>query len=115
MISPKIDSRADKPPITRIRNENAFKRKLLAICPVCGRKIYGRDLNLHYMNLAEISDFPFSIVYCHTSACVEEESPDQKDESVDPTHQHAIALYLDADLRVRSIESCDVVLLERKN
>lgn len=84
-----------------ILEEKSFKRKLLAICPICNRRIYGRDLKITNQDLSSIKHFPFTVIYCHRKAGAENDDI-----------KHAVALYLDADLKVRSIEPCDMVLNE---
>jgi hypothetical protein len=68
-------------------------RKLLCSCPICHKRIFGETLGLPTLDTSRIKRYPFPYVYVHTHSA----------DSMPPV-MHAITIYLDADMAVRSIE-----------
>jgi hypothetical protein len=67
-------------------------KKLLTTCPVCGKKIYGRDIDIDKINKDHISNWPVRYTHCHSHEGM-------------PTH--ALTMYLDANFAVRGRESSE--------
>lgn len=63
--------------------------KLLCICPLCKKNIYGKDIDITEIDVSKIKRWPFSIVYCHT----------HNNHSI-----HALTIYLDANFGTRGRE-----------
>ncbi len=64
-------------------------RKLLAICPLCKKTIFGRDVDLSQFQNEETTHFPVRYVHTH----------EQKG-----FPKHALTLYIDANFAVRGQE-----------
>lgn len=69
-------------------------RKLLCSCPVCHKRIFGETLGLPTLDTSRIKRYPFPYVYLHTHNSADSPNPTL----------HAITIYLDADMAVRSVE-----------
>jgi len=64
-------------------------RKLLTICPVCKKMIFGKDINLDHVDKSRVSSWPVKYVHSHAHS----------------THPaHSITMFLDANLCVRNLE-----------
>ncbi|HMF30299.1 MAG TPA: hypothetical protein VKK79_02725 [Candidatus Lokiarchaeia archaeon] len=61
-------------------------RKVMSICPLCKKPIYGRDLELHSLENADHWPMPVTIKHCSNTECVK--------------------LWMDANYAVRSTEVC---------
>ena len=71
---------------------------MMAICPCCGDKIFGRDLKLDRMDLSKINNYPFEVCYHN---CKNNKS----NKLTNLMNKHSLKLHLDADLRVRNVFS----------
>lgn len=69
-------------------------KKLLTICPICGKKIYGKDIDIEKIKKDHIKQWPVRYTHCHTH----KETP-----------IHALTMYLDANFAVRGKESSEFV------
>ena len=72
-------------------------KKLIAICPVCKKQIYGRDIDIHDINTDKIKSWPLRYVYCHS----ENNIP-----------LHALTMYIDANFSVRGREVSDFIKIQ---
>ena len=70
-------------------------RKFMCKCPVCGKAIHGRDLFDHPSHLPTR---PTSITFCHGHQYGSDKPP-----------LHAIHIFLDANMGVRSVEKSDLL------
>ena len=75
-------------------------RKLMTICPICGRQIFGKDIDIDRVKSAksQIDHWPLRYVYCHSH----EEFP-----------MHALTIYLDANFSVRGMEASNFVKIQK--
>ena len=75
-------------------------RKLMTICPICGKQIYGRDLDISQIEKlkSKINYWPIRYVHCHTH---------------DPFPMHALVIYIDADFSVRGEETSNFVKIQK--
>jgi hypothetical protein len=71
-------------------------KKLLTICPMCGKKIYGRDIDINKIQQQKIEKYPFRYIHCHSHG----------------TQTHAITMYLDSHFAVRGKEVADFIKIE---
>ncbi len=65
-------------------------KKLLTICPVCGKRIYGKDIDIEQMNKGNIKNWPIRYTHCHSHKGMP---------------LHALTMYIDANFAVRGNES----------
>ena len=72
-------------------------RKLLVICPVCKKPIYGKDLNLERIFQTEIIQWPLSYIHCHSNGSF-------------PIH--ALTIYIDDEFNVRAHEVSDFLEID---
>ena len=74
-------------------------RKLISICPTCGKQIYGRDIDISQIEKtkSKIDHWPIRYVHCHTY----ERFP-----------MHALLIYIDANFSVRGEESSNFVKIQ---
>ena len=74
-------------------------RKLISICPICGKQIYGRDIDISQIekSKSKIDDWPIRYVHCHAH----ESFP-----------MHALMIYIDANFSVRGEESSNFVKIQ---
>lgn len=88
-----------------------MSQKILATCPICKKRIYGRDLKLESLNLEQIRSYPFSVTFCHKNS--KETISNKLDSNLDQKPSlHAVTMYLDADFKVRGLESSEFLLFE---
>ncbi|MBA7512386.1 hypothetical protein ES705_04391 [subsurface metagenome] len=74
-------------------------RKLLTICPVCQKKIYGKDIDILNIDTSKINHWPLRYIHCHTSNNVP---------------LHALTLYLDSGFSVRGNEVSNFIKIENQ-
>ena len=68
-------------------------KKLITICPVCKKLIYGKDIDLDHVHKLGGYAWPVKYVHNHNHK----------------THpMHTITLFLDANLSVRNLEVADM-------
>ena len=74
-------------------------RKLISICPICGKQIYGRDIDISQIekSKSKIDHWPIRYVHCHAH----ERFP-----------MHALMIYIDANFSVRGEESSNFVKIQ---
>ncbi|MBD3198259.1 MAG: hypothetical protein GF317_24635 [Candidatus Lokiarchaeota archaeon] len=72
-------------------------KKLLTICPVCKKPIYGRDIDINKIDIKKINRWPMKYVHCH---------------SHEKTPLHALTLYIDANFSVRANEVSDILKIQ---
>ncbi len=75
-------------------------KKLLAICPICNKQVYGNDINLSSIDKNRITHWPLPYVYCHSH----KNGP-----------MHALTMYLDANFAVRAREVSNFITIQKKN
>ena len=73
-------------------------RKLLTICPICKRPIYGKDIDISKIKKSKITHWPITYTHCHSDGT---------------TPLHAITLYLDANFSVRGEEVSHFVKIQK--
>ena len=73
-------------------------KKLLTICPVCKRKIYGKDIDILNIDTSKVNHWPLTYIHCHTN---------------DNLSYHALTIYIDANFSVRHNQVSDFVKIER--
>lgn len=64
-------------------------KKLLTICPVCGKQIYGKDIDVEKIDTERIKSWPIRYTHCHAHKGMP---------------LHALTMYLDANFAVRGKE-----------
>ena len=79
------------------KTRNLLIKKLLTICPVCKKRIYGKDLDIIKIDLSEIKYWPMRYTHCHAS----------NDKPL-----HAITLFLDKDFSVRGNEISNFIKID---
>ncbi|MHA2007865.1 MAG: hypothetical protein ACXABO_10890 [Promethearchaeota archaeon] len=72
-------------------------RKLLTICPVCKKKIYGRDIDILNIDKTKIQQWPLTYIHCHANNQI-------------PIH--ALTIYIDANFSVRDNQVSDFIKIE---
>ncbi|MBA7663951.1 hypothetical protein ES703_71999 [subsurface metagenome] len=72
-------------------------RKLLIICPVCQKRIYGKDIDILKIDASKIDHWPLRYIHCHTSNNVP---------------LHALTLYLNSGFSVRGNEVSNFIKIE---
>lgn len=85
--------------LSNSETRTVLMRKLMAICPVCGMLIFGRDIDLSHLDPANINHWPVSYTHCHSH----KEVP-----------MHALTLYLDSNFSVRGSEVSNYVKIQKK-
>jgi hypothetical protein len=78
-----------------------LSKKLLGTCPICRKRIYGENLDIGMIDISKIKKFPFAYTYIHNHS----------DGSI-PQLKHAVTLYFDANLIVRSVEESEIIKIE---
>ncbi|MFX1411499.1 MAG: hypothetical protein ACFFA6_14200 [Promethearchaeota archaeon] len=73
-------------------------RKLLTICPICKRPVYGRDIEILKIDKSMIKRWSLKYTFCH---------------SHNKGSLHAITIYLDAIFTVRGNEISDFIKIEK--
>ncbi|TXT57996.1 MAG: hypothetical protein BAJALOKI2v1_480024 [Promethearchaeota archaeon] len=76
---------------------NLLMKKLLTICPICGKQIYGRDIDITNIDLSKISKWPFRYTHCHSNRS---------------NPMHAVTLYLDSNFAVRGKEISEFLKIQ---
>ena len=76
-------------------------RKLMTICPVCKKQIYGRDIDIPHIenSKSQIQHWPLRYVHCH--------------ENGDKFPMHALMIYIDANFSVRGMETSNFVKIQK--
>lgn len=64
-------------------------KKLLTVCPVCKKLIYGKDIDLDHVH--KLGSYAWPVKYLH-------------DHTYNTHSKHSITMFLDANLSVRNIE-----------
>ncbi|MHA2184859.1 MAG: hypothetical protein ACXAAI_07645 [Promethearchaeota archaeon] len=72
-------------------------RKLLTICPVCKKRIYGRDIDILNIDTSKISHWPLRYIHCHAN---------------NNFPLHALTIYLDNNFSVRGNEVSNFLKIE---
>ena len=72
-------------------------RKLLTICPVCQKRIYGKDIDILKIDSSKINHWPLRYIHCHKTSSVP---------------FHALTLFLDANFSVRGNEVSEFIKIE---
>ena len=82
-----------------MKNEtrHLLMKKLLTICPICGKQIFGRDIDILNIDKSKISNWPFRYTHCHSNR----KGP-----------LHAVTLYLDSNFAVRGKEISQYVKIQ---
>ena len=73
-------------------------RKLFTICPVCKKKIYGRDIDILKIDTLKITYWPLRYIHCHTNNGVP---------------LHALTIFIDSNFSVRGNEVSNYLKIER--
>lgn len=73
-------------------------KKLLAICPICKKLIYGKDIDIDEIDLSKISHWPVKYTHCHSHNGV-------------PTH--ALTMYIDSNFAVRGKEVSEFLKIQK--
>ncbi|TFF89438.1 MAG: hypothetical protein EU548_07480 [Promethearchaeota archaeon] len=72
-------------------------KKLLTICPVCKKRIFGKDIDIQKIDKNKIVHWPLKYVHCHQ-------------------HQgvpfHALTMYLDSNFAVRGRDVSDFLKIQ---
>ncbi|MHA1273478.1 MAG: hypothetical protein ACTSQP_03180 [Promethearchaeota archaeon] len=74
-------------------------RKIMTICPLCGKKIFGRDIDFSKLNKNSVKNWPVRYTYEHSHLNY-------------PIHK--LDLYIDANFAVRDRILVDNVNLPKK-
>lgn len=70
----------------------------MTICPSCGKQIYGKDIDISYIEKSQINHWPVSYIHCHSG---------------DKFPMHALTIYLDANFIVRGSEVSNFVKIQK--
>ncbi|MFX1573143.1 MAG: hypothetical protein ACFFB0_10375 [Promethearchaeota archaeon] len=73
-------------------------RKLLTICPVCKKKIYGRDIDILKIDTSKITHWPLRYIHCHTNNDIP---------------LHALTIFIDSNFSVRGNEVSSFLKIEK--
>ena len=87
-----------KTTLYRSEHRSFLMRKLIAICPVCKKPIYGRDVDILSLISSKIDHWPINYVYCHT---------------YNNYPLHSLTIYLDSNFSVRGYEISDFIAIEK--
>ena len=81
-------------------DHNLLMRKLMTICPVCGKQIYGRDIDINDIKISksQINHWPLKYIHCHAH---------------NNMPMHALMLYIDANFSVRGLEISNFVKIQK--
>lgn len=79
------------------KTRSDLTRKLLAICPVCKKRIYGKDIDILKIDIPKINHWPLRYTHCH---------------AYNHISLHAITLFLDKDFSVRGNEVSNFVKID---
>ena len=72
-------------------------RKLLTICPICKKRIYGKDIDITKIDKSKIKHWPLRYTICHEYGT---------------NSMHAFTIYLDANFNVRGNEKSDFIQIK---
>ncbi len=72
------------------KTQTFLSSKLLCVCPLCKKYIYGKDIDITKIDLSKIKRWPLSIVHCHAH---------------NKHPLHALTIYLDANFSIRGREA----------
>ncbi|MFX1279628.1 MAG: hypothetical protein ACFFA3_09435 [Promethearchaeota archaeon] len=86
--------------MTRNESRNFLIRKLLLICPVCQKRIYGKDIDILKIDLSKINHWPLRYIHCHKTNNVP---------------LHALTIFLDANFSVRGNEVSDYIKIDNQS
>ncbi len=75
--------------LNKSETRSFLMRKLLTICPVCKKMIFGRDITLIKQDKSKINHWPLHYVHFHEH---------------NGFPKHSIILYLDSNFSVRNLE-----------
>ncbi|MFW9894201.1 MAG: hypothetical protein ACFFD7_00175 [Candidatus Thorarchaeota archaeon] len=73
-------------------------RKLLIVCPVCQKRIYGKDIDILRIDTSKISHWPLRYVHLHSN---------------NNKPIHALTIYLDNNFAVRGNEVSNFIKIEK--
>ncbi len=85
--------------ITSSESRKFLIRKLLTICPVCKKKIYGRDIDIMNIDASKVHNWPVTYIHCHTNNNIP---------------FHALTIYIDANFSVRDNHVSDFIKIEEQ-
>jgi hypothetical protein len=74
-------------------------RKLLTICPICQKRIYGKDIDILKIDLSKVNHWPLRYIHCHQTNRVP---------------FHALTIFLDANFSVRGNEVSEFIKIENQ-
>ena len=80
-------------------NRKFLIRKLLTICPVCQKRIYGKDIDILKIDLSKINHWPLRYIHCHKTNSVP---------------LHALTIFLDSNFSVRGNEVSEFIKVENQ-
>ncbi|MBA7679314.1 hypothetical protein ES703_87603 [subsurface metagenome] len=69
------------------KTQTFLSSKLLCICPLCKKYIYGKDIEIVKIEPSKVKRWPITVVHCHSN----------KNYPI-----HALTLYIDANFSIRS-------------
>ncbi|MFX1477729.1 MAG: hypothetical protein ACFFCI_06325 [Promethearchaeota archaeon] len=72
-------------------------RKLLTICPVCKKRIYGKDIDILKIDLSKVNHWPLRFTHCHSN---------------NNYPMHALTLFIDSGFVVRGNEVSNFIKIE---
>ena len=72
-------------------------RKLLTVCPICQKRIYGKDIDILKIDKKKISHWPLRFIHCHKNNNIP---------------FHALTIYLDNNFAVRGNEVSNFIKIE---
>lgn len=84
-------------PYFQIKDRAFLMKKILTICPICNRVIYGKDLDIASLFECNIEHWPLTYIHCH---------------SYNNYPIHALTLYLDSNFSVRSSEVSEFIKID---
>jgi len=73
-------------------------KKLLAICPICKKPIYGKDIDINKLDVSKVSHWPVKYTHCHS----------HNDKPV-----HALTMYIDSNFSVRGKEVSEFLKIQK--
>lgn len=86
--------------IEKATDRSLLMQKLMSVCPLCGKKIHGRDIDITGLTKlkSKINRWPVPYTHCHCH---------------DDGKMHALTLYLDANFAVRGQEISEFVKIQK--
>ena len=73
-------------------------RKLMTICPICGKLIFGRDIDFACLDKSKVNRWPMSYIHNHSH----KEFP-----------EHSLTLYIDANFSVRDKKVSNLIEIQK--